>query len=190
VPRSAWAAYSCILRAELNFHRLFEQAMEDFSVKRVAERQTAALKRAICRRPANAFGVAAAGAGCTSAVVQLNEPWVRSCPVSESPAAAIPPGLPSCRIPLSGGSMVVRLGCSLALAIAVLAPQPGRADCAQEISQLMSGTPKSWTTRFNRIAKRSSRKAQPRLLAEECRIARALQPRLESQLAALSSPAV
>jgi predicted unusual protein kinase regulating ubiquinone biosynthesis (AarF/ABC1/UbiB family) len=34
------------LRAELNFHRLFEQAMEDFSVKRVAERQTAALKRA------------------------------------------------------------------------------------------------------------------------------------------------
>src|SRR5262245_35063547 len=33
------------LRAELNFHRLFEQAMEDFSVKGVAERQTAALKR-------------------------------------------------------------------------------------------------------------------------------------------------
>jgi predicted unusual protein kinase regulating ubiquinone biosynthesis (AarF/ABC1/UbiB family) len=33
------------LRAELNFHRLFEQAMEDFSVKRVAERQAAALKR-------------------------------------------------------------------------------------------------------------------------------------------------
>jgi predicted unusual protein kinase regulating ubiquinone biosynthesis (AarF/ABC1/UbiB family) len=34
------------LRAELNFHRLFETAMEDFSVKRVAERQAAALKRA------------------------------------------------------------------------------------------------------------------------------------------------
>ena len=34
------------LRAELNFHRLFEEAMEDFSVKRVAERQAAALKRA------------------------------------------------------------------------------------------------------------------------------------------------
>jgi hypothetical protein len=33
------------LRAELNFHRLFEQAMEDFSVRRVAERQAAALKR-------------------------------------------------------------------------------------------------------------------------------------------------
>jgi predicted unusual protein kinase regulating ubiquinone biosynthesis (AarF/ABC1/UbiB family) len=34
------------LRAELNFHRLFEQAMEQFSVKAVAERQVAALRRA------------------------------------------------------------------------------------------------------------------------------------------------
>jgi len=34
------------LRAELNFHRLFEAAMEKFSVAGVAERQNAALKRA------------------------------------------------------------------------------------------------------------------------------------------------
>jgi predicted unusual protein kinase regulating ubiquinone biosynthesis (AarF/ABC1/UbiB family) len=34
------------LRAELNFHRLFEAAMENFSVKGVADRQAAALKRA------------------------------------------------------------------------------------------------------------------------------------------------
>jgi predicted unusual protein kinase regulating ubiquinone biosynthesis (AarF/ABC1/UbiB family) len=34
------------LRAELNFHRLFEEAMEDFSVKAVAEQQAAALERA------------------------------------------------------------------------------------------------------------------------------------------------
>jgi predicted unusual protein kinase regulating ubiquinone biosynthesis (AarF/ABC1/UbiB family) len=33
------------LRAELNFHRLFESAMENFSVKGVADRQAAALKR-------------------------------------------------------------------------------------------------------------------------------------------------
>jgi predicted unusual protein kinase regulating ubiquinone biosynthesis (AarF/ABC1/UbiB family) len=33
------------LRAELNFHRLFEEAMEDFSVKAVAERQAKALRR-------------------------------------------------------------------------------------------------------------------------------------------------
>jgi predicted unusual protein kinase regulating ubiquinone biosynthesis (AarF/ABC1/UbiB family) len=34
------------LRAELNFHRMFEQAMEEFSVKRVAERQAKALAAA------------------------------------------------------------------------------------------------------------------------------------------------
>jgi predicted unusual protein kinase regulating ubiquinone biosynthesis (AarF/ABC1/UbiB family) len=34
------------LRAELNFHRLFEAAMEGFSVQRIAARQAAALKRA------------------------------------------------------------------------------------------------------------------------------------------------
>jgi hypothetical protein len=34
------------LRAELNFHRLFEAAMEKFSVAGVAERQKAALDRA------------------------------------------------------------------------------------------------------------------------------------------------
>jgi predicted unusual protein kinase regulating ubiquinone biosynthesis (AarF/ABC1/UbiB family) len=33
------------LRAELNFHRLFEEAMQDFSVNAVAERQAAALQR-------------------------------------------------------------------------------------------------------------------------------------------------
>ena len=33
------------LRAELNFHRLFNEAIEDFSVDGVASRQAAALKR-------------------------------------------------------------------------------------------------------------------------------------------------
>ena len=33
------------LRAELNFHRMFEEAMEDFSVKRVADRQAKALTK-------------------------------------------------------------------------------------------------------------------------------------------------
>ena len=50
------------LRAELNFHRLFNEAIEDFSVERVAERQAKALAavgldgaptidRALGRRP-------------------------------------------------------------------------------------------------------------------------------------------
>jgi hypothetical protein len=34
------------LRAELNFHRLFSEAMDKFSVTRVAERQARALDRA------------------------------------------------------------------------------------------------------------------------------------------------
>ena len=81
--------------------------------------------------------------------------------------------------------MLVRLGC-VALAIAALAPQVARADCAQEISRLMSKDTEKLTTRFNRIAKQiQQRGASPRLIKEECRIARQLKPKLESQLAAL-----
>jgi hypothetical protein len=40
------------LRAELNFHQLFEEAMEDFSVKAVARRQAEALKRVGLSLPA------------------------------------------------------------------------------------------------------------------------------------------
>ena len=85
------------LRAELNFHRLFEAAMENFSVKRVADRQAAALK---ARRPraraARLFHRLRAAAN-----------WPRGLPVgirlmgqgvrphsSRMPAAAIPLGLP------------------------------------------------------------------------------------------------
>lgn len=82
--------------------------------------------------------------------------------------------------------MLVRLGCSVALAIVVLAPVGARADCATEISQLMSKDTEKLTTRFNKISRKiQDEGASPRLLAEECRIARALEPRLESQLAAL-----
>ena len=81
--------------------------------------------------------------------------------------------------------MLVRLGC-MALAIAVLAPQGARADCAREISQLMSKDTEKLTTRFNRVTKQIQNKgASARLRAEECRIARQLGPRLEKQLAAL-----
>jgi hypothetical protein len=83
--------------------------------------------------------------------------------------------------------MLVRLGCSVALAIAVLTPHGARADCAQEISQLMSKDTEKLTTRFQRITKQSQQQkgSNPKLVAEECKIARQLQPKLESQLAAL-----
>jgi hypothetical protein len=82
--------------------------------------------------------------------------------------------------------MLVRLACCVALAVAVLAPRGASANCAQEISRLMSKDTEKLTTRFNRISKRIQKQgATARLRAEECRIARRLTPKLEHQLAAL-----
>lgn len=82
--------------------------------------------------------------------------------------------------------MLVRLVFSAALAAAVWLPQVARADCAEEISQLMSRDTEKLTTRFNKISKRiQERGASAKLRAEECKIARQLKPKLESQLAAL-----
>ena len=84
--------------------------------------------------------------------------------------------------------MLVRLACCVALAGVLLSPYHARAaaDCAEQISKLMSKDTEKLTTRFNRISKKiQSEGATPRLRAEECRIARALEPRLASQLTAL-----
>ena len=83
--------------------------------------------------------------------------------------------------------MRIRLAICVVLAVAALAPSGARAaDCSQEISRLMSKDTEKLTTRFNRVSKRIQKQgATKRLLAEECRIARQLRPRLENQLAAL-----
>ena len=83
--------------------------------------------------------------------------------------------------------MLVRLGCCLVVAAAILAPREVRADCAEEVSKLMSSDTEKLTTRFQRIAKQveQSKSASSKLIQEECRIARQLKPRLEDQLAAL-----
>ncbi len=82
--------------------------------------------------------------------------------------------------------MLVRLACGIALAVSVLLPHVARADCAQEISKLMSRDAEKLTTRYNRVVKRiETQGASPSLVAEECRIARALQPMLVEQIAAL-----
>ena len=82
--------------------------------------------------------------------------------------------------------MFGRLGWCLILTVALLAPVGARADCAEEISRLMSKDTEKLTTRYNRITKQiQQRGASARLIAEECRIARQLRPRLEDQLAAL-----
>jgi hypothetical protein len=82
--------------------------------------------------------------------------------------------------------MLVRMGCCVVLVAAMLVPGGVRADCAQEISRLMSKDTEKLTTRYNRITKLIQQKGpSPRLIAEECRIARQLQPKLEDQIAAL-----
>jgi hypothetical protein len=82
--------------------------------------------------------------------------------------------------------MLVRLVCCVALA-GLMTPHGARAaDCPEEISKLMSKDTEKLTTRYQRITKQIQQKgASPKLLQEECRIARQLRPRLEDQLAAL-----
>jgi hypothetical protein len=87
--------------------------------------------------------------------------------------------------------MLVRLGCCLvvgaAMLAAVFAPCIAHADCAEEVSKLMSKDTEKLTTRYQRITRQIEQSKGPggKLIQEECRIARQLKPRLEDQLAAL-----
>ncbi len=83
--------------------------------------------------------------------------------------------------------MLVRLACCAALAALILVPPSARAaNCAEEISKLMSKDTEKLTTRYQRVTKQiQDRGSSAKLIQEECRIARQLRPRLEDQLAAL-----
>jgi len=82
--------------------------------------------------------------------------------------------------------MLVRIVCGAVVALSVLVPQGARAGCAEEISKLMSKDTEKLTTRYNRVVKQAQQRgSSPKLIQEECRIARQLKPRLEDQLAAL-----
>ena len=83
--------------------------------------------------------------------------------------------------------MLVRFACGAILALAVQLPHGARAsDCADEISKLMSKDTEKLTTRYQRVTKQiQDHGSSPKLVAEECRIARQLGPRLEDQLAAM-----
>ena len=83
--------------------------------------------------------------------------------------------------------MLVRLACCVVMAVSVLMPHGARAaDCADEISKLMSKDTEKLTTRYQRVTKQIQEKgSNPKLVQEECRIARQLRPRLEDQLAAM-----
>jgi hypothetical protein len=83
--------------------------------------------------------------------------------------------------------MLVRLGCCVVVMVGVLLPHGARAqNCAEEISRLMSKDTEKLTTRYQRVTKQIQQKgSNPKLVQEECRIARQLRPRLEDQLAAM-----
>ena len=81
--------------------------------------------------------------------------------------------------------MLLRLACCLAFACAAVLPGNARADCAGTISKLMSKDTEKLATRYQRVAKRMEKSRSAKLVAEGCRIARALEPRLADQIAAL-----
>jgi hypothetical protein len=82
--------------------------------------------------------------------------------------------------------MLVRLACCLVLAGVAGAPTVARADCSEAVSRLMSKDTEKLTTRYNRILQRMEKQGRsPGLVADGCRIARQLEPRLAEQIAAL-----
>jgi len=81
--------------------------------------------------------------------------------------------------------MLVRLACYLVFAVAVLASGDARANCAGTISKLMSKDTEKLSTRYQRVTKRLERGRSAKLVAEGCRIARVLEPKLADQIAAL-----
>ena len=82
--------------------------------------------------------------------------------------------------------MLVRFLCCVVFSILALMPHSVRADCAADISKLMSKDTEKLTTRFNKVVRQAQQRgASAKALKEECRIARQLKPRLEGQLAAL-----
>jgi hypothetical protein len=82
--------------------------------------------------------------------------------------------------------MLVRLACILAFGVAVFAPGPARANCAQDVSRLISKDTERLLSRYHRISRRIEREGpSPGLRAEECRLARQLEPQLAGQIEAL-----
>src|SRR5262245_36537384 len=82
--------------------------------------------------------------------------------------------------------MLMRLVGALALCAAMCTTSAAQADCAGEISRLMSKDTEKMLSRYNRVTRRIEREgANPHLRAEECRIARQLEPQLANQVAAL-----
>jgi predicted AAA+ superfamily ATPase len=81
--------------------------------------------------------------------------------------------------------MLLRLACCVAFSTGVLASGDARANCAGTVSQLMSKDTEKLSTRYQRVTKQMGKARSAKLVAEGCRIARALEPKLADQIAAL-----
>lgn len=82
--------------------------------------------------------------------------------------------------------MLLRLTWCLAFAFSVLATGNAQAaNCSGTVSQLMSKDTEKLSTRYQRVTKRMEKGRSASLVAESCRIARALEPMLAEQIAAL-----
>ncbi|HWP27433.1 MAG TPA: hypothetical protein VNL39_13935 [Xanthobacteraceae bacterium] len=78
------------------------------------------------------------------------------------------------------------LVCVAAFGLAGLAPRSAHADCLQDISRLISKETERLLSRYHRIARRIAREGpNPKLRAEECRLARLLEPQLAAQIESL-----
>ena len=181
------------LRAELNFHRLFEAAMENFSVKGVADRQAAALKRVgldgAARRRLGVFH--SPRAGCDTRRVGLpggirllgHGPRCRAlspgCRNSARSAATMNPN--------GEDLMLVRLGLLCRPdGWGVAAARRARAKLRRGNQQAdVQGHREADHPLPARHQADPGKGRHPKLVQEECRIARQLRPRLEDQLAAM-----
>ena len=82
--------------------------------------------------------------------------------------------------------MCRRLACVLAFAMIAGASGPAVAGCAEDVGRLMSKDTERLLSQYNRITRRIEREgASASLRAEECRIAKMLEPQLADQIAAL-----
>jgi len=82
--------------------------------------------------------------------------------------------------------MLARLVCVVALGVVALGPGVAFAGCAEDVSRLMSKDTERLLSKYNRITRRIEREGPTaNLRAEECRIARQLEPQLASQVAAM-----
>lgn len=80
---------------------------------------------------------------------------------------------------------LLRIACCLAFVCVPVLPGGAHADCANTVGKLMSKDTEKLTTRYQRVAKRMEKGRSAKLVAEGCRIARVLEPRLADQIAAL-----